>query len=392
MADEGPRRRAAEEVSGRVAQVHAPVLEVRRTRWSRARRETVEVPLAHAAAFSGAHHHGRYLQWAQRNGGLLLDEVALGTAIWLRTDGTWQLCHTSGCVRGEDELPVPTADLRQVHLDGRRLERRFSQPAGGPWRVVLVPLPESAVAALWMDRDDASVAPLIEAAPAWSALPVGALSPEAAALARLVDQLPGARTAGDLAVRAALRGRIERLGWRLRALSGGPFEKLGDGRSLDEQLEDLRLLVQRRVPEGITLDWRVPAGLGRPLLTCALLRSMVLELVDNAARALGQGGTRLRLRAGEMQLETAESWRAATLAAGTWLWVEVADDGPGIAESLGDPFHAGVGTAEDELAAGLGLTAVEAAVELLGGGVRLRTAEGRGTIVQLALPTEPPGA
>lgn len=386
MTDLRGVRREAEDASDRVVQAHAPVLEVARARWSRRTGETVEVPRANPVLMDRARRSARFRRWATRNGGALLDEVALGTAVWLRDDGRWELAHTSGLVRGETELPVGDQELRAVHLSGSRAERTCAAPAGGPWRLVLVPLPESAVAALWLEHASEVAPPLLEAGPAWSALPVGALAPEATALARLVDQLPGARTAGDLSARAALRGRIERLAWRLEALSGGPFPRIGDGRRLDEQLDDLKLLVQRRIPDGVVLDWRVPEGLPSPMLTGRLLRSLLLELVENAGRALSERGSRLRVRAGEMEVEDQEVWRATSLGPGLWLWLEVADDGHGIDQQRGDVFQAGVGADPSVQSAGLGLTAVEAAMKQLGGAVRLHSAPGRGTIVQLALP------
>lgn len=386
MSDLRGVRREAEDASDRVVQAHAPVLEVARARWSRRNGETVEVPRANPVVMERARQSARFRRWASRNGGGLLDEVALGTAVWLREGGHWELAHTAGLIRGEPELPVGEEELRAVHLSGARVERSCAAPAGGPWRLVLVPLPESAVAALWLEHASDVAPPMLEAGPAWSSLPVGALAPEATALARLVDQLPGARTSGDLAARAALRGRIERLAWRLEALSGGPFPRIGDGRRLDEQLEDLKLLVQRRIPDGVVLDWRVPGGLPAPMLTGRMLRSLVLELVENAGRALSERGSRLRLRAGEMEVEEQELWRGTALSPGGWLWLEVADDGPGIDEDGGDVFQAGVGADPSLQTAGLGLTAVEAAMQQLGGAVRLHSAPGRGTIVQLAIP------
>lgn len=392
-----PRRAAlAAHVAGQqVMQAHAPMLEVSRASWSRTSGETVEVPMGSVASLLSAGRREQFLRWASRNGGLLLDRVGHGVVVWMRSVTGWQVVHMSGCAEHAEDLPVTDAQLDAVLMSFKRSTLDVDEPAGGPWRLVLVPLPEKAVAAVWMEREGDAGALVVEAGPAFSGLPAGALAPEAESLESLVDQLPGARTSAELAARAALRRRVERLSWRLKALSGGPFSRRGDGRSLSELLEDQRLTVSRRVPDGATLDWRVPEGLARPAVGPRFVRELLLELVENAGAAVTSGASRIRVRAGEMRFEHAQLWRETELLDGTWLWLEVADDGHGISDTQGDVFVAGVGADADGNRAGLGLTAVASALDHVGGAIRLRSAEGRGTVVQVALPidrsTQPEG-
>ncbi|MEM1418704.1 MAG: ATP-binding protein, partial [Myxococcota bacterium] len=101
------------------------------------------------------------------------------------------------------------------------------------------------------------------------------------------------------------------------------------------------------------------------------------NLALNAVQALGRGGGQL------VELEAGASADGP--------FVEVRDDGPGLPESLGDPFAAFVTGRHD--GTGLGLHLAERTVREAGGRLSVRHREGGGTAFRVALPArvaEPP--
>jgi signal transduction histidine kinase len=108
-----------------------------------------------------------------------------------------------------------------------------------------------------------------------------------------------------------------------------------------------------------------------------LIEQALLNLVQNAAEAMPQGGV-IRLRA------TAAEGRPARVT------LEVSDDGAGIPpevrQRLFDPFFTTKGNGT-----GLGLALTARIVEKHGGTIRFRTETGRGTTFTITLPTAPAG-
>ncbi len=102
--------------------------------------------------------------------------------------------------------------------------------------------------------------------------------------------------------------------------------------------------------------------------------------MDNAIKHGPEGGA-IRVRAGGRD---------------QWVWVEVADGGPGIAaahrERIFDRFYRIDRSRSRELGgAGLGLALVKWAAEAHGGRVELETEEGLGSTFRIVLPTSGPG-
>jgi two-component system sensor histidine kinase TctE len=155
----------------------------------------------------------------------------------------------------------------------------------------------------------------------------------------------------------------------------------------DRELLDLRQLareltaewVPRALTAGVDLGMdegtkpRTPAATrlrGIPLL----LRECLGNLIDNAIRYTGRGGTvtvRVHVASGQVV-------------------VEVEDNGPGVAESEREHvFERFVRGTEDGSGCGLGLAIVREIVERHRGSVRLVAAQPRGTIAQMSLPAAP---
>jgi signal transduction histidine kinase/CheY-like chemotaxis protein len=118
------------------------------------------------------------------------------------------------------------------------------------------------------------------------------------------------------------------------------------------------------------------------------LRQVLMNLVTNAAEAQGEGGGEVRVRTRLAALEAgslAGAYGAAERRPGPWVLLEVADDGPGIADAqrprIFEPFFSTKGVGR-----GLGLAAVLGIASAHRGLVQVESAPGRGTTFRLLLP------
>ncbi len=113
------------------------------------------------------------------------------------------------------------------------------------------------------------------------------------------------------------------------------------------------------------LDPKAPLGIGG----AEQLRQCLINVVKNSMEAMPEGGT----------------IRISTGLSGKYVWLEVRDDGPGIAHEsraqVFDPFYSSKFNGN-----GLGLPMVKKIMEEFGGGVELASRPGKGTSVALLLP------
>jgi PAS domain S-box-containing protein len=108
------------------------------------------------------------------------------------------------------------------------------------------------------------------------------------------------------------------------------------------------------------------------------VRQVLVNLLSNAVKYNRRGGT-VRLSAGED--------------AGRWSWIEVEDDGPGIApadrERLFEPFER-LGREHGSIeGSGIGLALSRRLVELMGGRIEVDSEPGRGSRFRVRLPSAP---
>jgi signal transduction histidine kinase len=173
----------------------------------------------------------------------------------------------------------------------------------------------------------------------------------------------------DLMVDCA--GRIERLTGDLMDLSRVDREAGGDFRPSDGLRSAIRI-VGARVPDSVVIEERIedsPIISGRP----GDMNHVFMNLLDNAARAVGQHG-RIRI--------------VAELEPGSYA-VRVADSGPGvdaeIAQRIFEPFFttrpAGEGT-------GLGLAIAAQVVQQCGGTIRVERSDLGGAVFTVKIPTD----
>jgi signal transduction histidine kinase len=130
----------------------------------------------------------------------------------------------------------------------------------------------------------------------------------------------------------------------------------------------------RHLPPGVSLDIEAPGPLPSVLADRRLLERALLNVLENALQAVGDGGhvtIRLRHEPGEGRV-----------------YAEVEDDGPGLSpEARARVFEPFFSTKSD--GSGLGLALVKKIVEDHGGGVALESDPGRGARVTLWLPAPP---
>jgi len=318
--------------------------------------------------------------YGARHGIELLERVGAGMALWLRRGGRLVLARQTGAVAGASDLnELLDEPIDEIFADVRRLGGPY-QAAGAlpdrtPWHVRFVPLPEGAIAAVWTDRRSGSAdATLV---PADSSVPrrLMALAGEVAALGD-----------GSGRVRersASVRRALDREAWRLLGERGAGLPVDPRRGVLTTKLEAVRDRVDTIIPTRVKATWDIPGGLARVAVPAPGVRFIVEELVRNALSAVGERRGRLRVRGGALDLDRQSTWHRARLPAGRYVFIEVTDDGAGMGPEQVDSL---VG---DDLPGSF--RAVRGLARGWGGGVRVRSAPGRGTIVQVALPVaEPP--
>ncbi len=158
---------------------------------------------------------------------------------------------------------------------------------------------------------------------------------------------------------------------------------------LNDLVHELSSLLHSSVPRGIELRLSLAAGL--PLLSAdaTQLRQVVMNLVINAAEAIGQGPGTITVSTEERRVERAELAQArvgAELPAGRYLLLQVRDSGPGMdaatLERIFDPFFSTKFTGR-----GLGLAAALGIVRGHNGALAVASAPGSGATFTLFLPS-----
>ncbi|MBW7900072.1 MAG: PAS-domain containing protein [Rhodocyclaceae bacterium] len=156
---------------------------------------------------------------------------------------------------------------------------------------------------------------------------------------------------------------------------------------------ELTTLIERSLPESIEISVDLSEAPMHCLVDPGQLESALLNFALNARDAMPDGG-RLRIAAAPLGL-AADSPAAAEfgVAAGDYIQFEVADDGCGMdAATLARVFEPFFTTKQLGLGSGLGLAMTQGFARQSGGGIRIASAPGQGTAVQLVLPQCQPEA
>src|SRR5262249_35126857 len=121
------------------------------------------------------------------------------------------------------------------------------------------------------------------------------------------------------------------------------------------------------------------------------VRQVVLNLLTNAAEAIGDTGGTIAVRTGIAELDAAAlagTEHGPETQPGTYVWIEVADTGRGMdaatRERIFDPFFSTKFTGR-----GLGLATVLGLVRAHRGALTVESRPGRGTVFRVFLPCTP---
>lgn len=169
----------------------------------------------------------------------------------------------------------------------------------------------------------------------------------------------------------------------------------GRGRFLVEPCQlssiakDMQVLLTSLVPRGVRLELDAGADLPRVQADPSELRQVLLSLVTNAAEALvGRTSGEIRVVTGSRYFSSSElaaTKLGASCQEGEYVYIEVSDDGPGIADDvlprIFDPFFSTKFTGR-----GLSLAAVLGIARSHRGTIDVWTQPGQGTRMRLLLP------
>ncbi|MBI4626673.1 MAG: CHASE domain-containing protein [Verrucomicrobia bacterium] len=159
-------------------------------------------------------------------------------------------------------------------------------------------------------------------------------------------------------------------------------------------VENLRPLVEVALVRRASLHLALTPALPAVLVDSALIRQSVMNLILNAAEAIGESGGEITLSTGLMRADRATLAACAAGAAlppGDYVYLEVRDTGAGMTpetvSKIFDPFFTTKFTGR-----GLGLSAVIGTVRGHKGALRVESALGRGSVVRVLLPPAPGAA
>jgi PAS domain S-box-containing protein len=185
------------------------------------------------------------------------------------------------------------------------------------------------------------------------------------------------------ATRAAMRGAD--LTRRLLAFSRRQMlePKVVD---LNRLLGNLDELIRRTLGEGVDIETDFSEGVWSTTVDPSQLETAILNLAINARDAMQQEG-RISISTGTATLGSAQCKAIGNLEPGDYSTVTVADSGCGMSpEVLSQVFEPFFTTKDVGKGSGLGLSMVYGFVEQSGGGVKIESQLGQGTVVTLYLP------
>ncbi len=160
---------------------------------------------------------------------------------------------------------------------------------------------------------------------------------------------------------------------------------------LSEQIRELLLVLHAAIPKQIELHLRLGPGLPSVLADVAQMQQIVMNLVINAAEAIGERSGTIIITTGRQMVDDtyiASLPPGETLEKGLHVSLEVHDDGCGMdADTIAkvfDPFFSTKATGR-----GLGLAAVQGIVRSHQGALRIYSTKGRGTSFKILFPASP---
>ena len=168
----------------------------------------------------------------------------------------------------------------------------------------------------------------------------------------------------------------------------------GEGKGLSEHL-DVSVLVEETgpllaasVPPQVVLDYNLPKGLPPIVADANQMRQVLVNLVANAAHAIGSGDGVITVSTGTVRASDSDGAMARPSQeplSGICVYIKVSDTGAGMDEDtqakMWDPFFS-----TNPLGRGLGLAVVQGVVRSHGGRIRIVSRLGAGTGIQIEFP------
>jgi len=201
--------------------------------------------------------------------------------------------------------------------------------------------------------------------------------------------------AGPESVRQSAVDEVDAIARAARQASELTWQLLAFGRvlplaperlDLHERLTALEARLRRDAGAGIALELTLAAPRPHVQMDPSHFDHVLLALVDNARRAMPDGG-RLGIRTERITLDATRRGAPDDVPLGTWVVLSVIDAGVGIPDAivprLFEPFYS---TREIGSGAGLGLAAVHGIMAQSDGYCTVDSTEGVGTVVRLWLP------
>jgi CheY-like chemotaxis protein len=159
---------------------------------------------------------------------------------------------------------------------------------------------------------------------------------------------------------------------------------------LNKLIQEIGQLLSVSIPKSVTLRYELAEGLPPVSGDAAQLQQVVMNLVTNAAEAIGESEGCVTLRSGFRDLGETDVTGllvAEALNPGAFVFLEVGDSGSGMDREtqarIFDPFFTTKFTGR-----GLGLAAMQGIVRGHGGGVEIQSSPGVGTLFRVYLPAQ----
>ena len=154
-------------------------------------------------------------------------------------------------------------------------------------------------------------------------------------------------------------------------------------------VEDMTEILKRSLPKRAVLETHLNKQRGTVRANPSQIRQIVMNLVSNAAEAIGDRDGVIRITTGHVTVGPQSHLATSDgIKAGDYVQLEVSDTGRGMTREVQARIFDMFYTSKRSGIHGLGLTAVQIIVERLRGIIRLSSAPGEGTTFRIMLPFE----
>jgi signal transduction histidine kinase/CheY-like chemotaxis protein len=169
----------------------------------------------------------------------------------------------------------------------------------------------------------------------------------------------------------------------------GPFRL--QSLNLSSLIQEMAPLMQATVPKQFDLHYNLKSNLPLVEADSEQLRQLLMNLIMNAAEAIGQKSGTIRISTGINWVDRAyltSTYLSPELPEGYYVWLEVVDNGMGIEpvvmSHIFEPYFTTHSTGR-----GLGLATVLGIVRGHKGTIKVTSQEGQGSIFRILLPARP---